>query len=173
MSGAEAQVKSELHSGLTDFGVFVGIADTIGYSSIKLRQKDVWGVLTRIDGPVCRQKTNRGLRSGRTAVAVFRSILFPQRFDGWLNDLGSSLNIVGTFNLLYNAYVLAAAGVGHVLALGGIINPTPASGLVWLPFYPRLECDIVVAWDRFRRLSPAAERLITLLKEEESLRPTI
>lgn len=94
-------------------------------------------------------------------------------FDGWLNDLGSSLNIVGTFNLLYNAYVLAAAGVGHVLALGGIINPTPASGLVWLPLYPRLECDIVVAWDRFRRLSPAAERLITLLKEEESLRPTI
>lgn len=50
VSGAEAQVKSELHSGLTDFGVFVGIADTIGYSSIKLRQKDVWGVLTRIDG---------------------------------------------------------------------------------------------------------------------------
>lgn len=41
VSGAEAQVKSELHSGLTDFGVFVGIADTIGYSSIKLRQKDV------------------------------------------------------------------------------------------------------------------------------------
>ena len=38
--------------------------------------------------------------------------------------MGSSLNIVGTFNLLYNAYVLAAAGVGHVLALGGIINPT-------------------------------------------------
>ena len=51
MSGAEAQVKSELHSGLTDFGVFVGIADTIDYSSIKLKQKDVWGILTRLDGP--------------------------------------------------------------------------------------------------------------------------
>ena len=56
VSGAEAQVKSELHSGLTDFGVFVGIADTIGYSSIKLRQKDVWGVLTRIDGPFAGKK---------------------------------------------------------------------------------------------------------------------
>lgn len=45
-SGAEAQVKSELHSGLTDFGVFVGIADTLGYSAIKFKQKDVWGLLT-------------------------------------------------------------------------------------------------------------------------------
>ena len=48
-SGAEAQVKSELHSGLTDFGVFVGNSDTLGYTSIKFKRKDVWGLLTRID----------------------------------------------------------------------------------------------------------------------------
>lgn len=173
VSGAEAQVKSELHSGLTDFGVFVGIADTIGYSSIKLRQKDVWGVLTRIDGPFAGKKQIEASDLADQPLMCSEQSFSLNEFDGWLNDLVSSLNIVGTFNLLYNAYVLAAAGVGHVLALGGIINPTPSSGLVWLPLHPKLECDIVVAWDRSRRLSPAAERLITLLKEEESLRPTI
>ena len=167
-SGAEAEVKSELHSGLTDFGVFVGIADTVGYSVIKLKQKDVWGVLTRRDGPF----------AGKTCLEASDLIGVPlmtseqshsrNEFDGWLNDLKNDLNIVGTFNLLYNAYVLAAAGVGHVIAIGGVINPTLESGLMWLPLHPKLECDIVVAWDRTRHLTPAAERLIVLLKEEES-----
>ena len=169
VSGAEAQVKSELHSGLTDFGVFVGIADTIGYSSIKLKQKDVWGILTRLDGPFADKAYIEASDLAGQPLLCSEQSFSRNEFDGWLNDMGSSLNIVGTFNLLYNAYVLA----GHVLALGGIINPTPASGLVWLPLHPRLQCDIVVAWDRSRRLSPAADRLIALLKEEENLVPTI
>lgn len=166
-SGAEAEVKSELHSGLTDFGVFVGTADTVGYSAIKLKQKDVWGVLTPKNGPFA------GKDRIEAADLIGEPLLCSEQshrrneFDGWLNDLKNDLDIVGTFNLLYNAYVLASAGVGHVIALGGVVNPAPESGLVWLPLYPKFECDILVAWDRTRHLSPAAERLIALLKEEE------
>lgn len=43
VSGAEPTVKAELHSGLTDLGVFVGTADVANYSTIRLRSKDVWG----------------------------------------------------------------------------------------------------------------------------------
>ena len=100
VSGAEAQVKSELHSGLTDFGVFVGIADTIGYSSIKLRQKDVWGVLTRIDGPFAGKKQIEASDLADQPLMCSEQSFSRNEFDGWLNDLVSSLNIVGTFNLL-------------------------------------------------------------------------
>lgn len=167
LSGAEAQVKSELHTGLTDFGVFVGIADTVGYSSIKLKQKDIWGILTRIDGPFAGKKHIEATDLVGQPLMCSEQSFVRNEFDGWLNDLKHDLNIIGTFNLLYNAYILASAGVGHVIALGGIINPTIASGLMWLPLHPKLECDIVVAWDRSRRLSPASKRLIELLKEEE------
>lgn len=167
-SGAEAQVKSELHSGLTDFGVFVGIADTLGYSAIKFKQKDVWGLLTRVDGPFAGKKHIEASDLIGQPLLCSEQSFRRNEFDGWLNDLRADLNIVGTFNLLYNAYVLATAGVGHVLALDGIINPTATSGLVWLPLYPRLECDIVIAWNHSRNLSPASKRLIALLKEEEA-----
>lgn len=166
-SGNEAQVKSELHSGLTDFGVFVGAADTVGYSAIKLKQKDVWGILTRRDGPFAGKDRIEATDLIGEPLLYSEQSRVRNEFDAWFHDLRDELNIVGTFNLLYNAYVLAAAGVGHVIALGGVINPTPESGLVWLPLHPKLECDITVAWDRTRRLSPAAERLIALLKEEE------
>lgn len=167
VSGAEAQVKSELHSGLTDFGVFVGKADTLGYSAIKLKQKDVWGLLTPVDGPFGGKKYIEASDLIGVPLLCSEQSFKRNEFDGWLNDLRHDLNIVGTFNLLYNAYILASAGVGHVLALRGVINPSPASGLLWLPLHPKLECDIVVAWNRSRNLSPAANRLIALLKEEE------
>lgn len=167
VSGAETQVKSELHSGLTDFGVFVGKADTLGYSAIKLKQKDVWGLLTHVDGPFAGKNCIEASDLIGVPLLCSEQSFKRNEFDGWLNNLRHDLNIVGTFNLLYNAYVLASAGVGHVLALGGVINPSPASGLVWLPLHPKLECDIVVAWNRSRNLSPAANRLIALLKEEE------
>ena len=167
VSGAEAQVKSELLSGLTDFGVFVGKADTLGYSAIKLKQKDVWGLLTPMNGPFGGKKHIEASDLIGVPLLCSEQSFKRNEFDGWLNDLRHDLNIVGTFNLLYNAYILASAGVGHVLALRGVINPSPASGLVWLPLHPKLECDIVIAWNRSRNLSPAANRLITLLKEEE------
>lgn len=167
VSGAETQVKSELHSGLTDFGVFVGKADTLGYSAIKLKQKDVWGLLTHVDGPFAGKNCIEASDLIGVPLLCSEQSFKRNEFDGWLNNLRHDLNIVGTFNLLYNAYVLASAGVGHVLALGGVINPSPASGLVWLPLHPKLECDIVVAWNRSRNLSPATNRLIALLKEEE------
>lgn len=166
LSGAETEVKSELHAGLTDFGVFVGIADTAGYSSIKLKQKDIWGILTRVDGPFAGKAYIEASDLVGQPLMCSEQSFARNEFGSWLNDLKDDLNIVGTFNLLYNAYVLAAAGVGHVIALGGIINPTAASKLMWLPLRPKLECDVVVAWDRSRHLSPASERLITLLKEE-------
>ena len=167
VSGAEAQVKSELLSGLTDFGVFVGKADTLGYSAIKLKQKDVWGLLTPVNGPFGGKKHIEASDLIGVPLLCSEQSFKRNEFDGWLNDLRHDLNIVGTFNLLYNAYILASAGVGHVFALRRIINPSPASGLVWLPLHPKLECDIVIAWNRSRNLSPAANRLITLLKEEE------
>ena len=88
VSGAEAQVKSELHSGLTDFGVFVGIADTIGYSSIKLRQKDVWVVLTRIDGPFAGKKQIEASDLADQPLMCSEQSFSRNEFDGWLNDRG-------------------------------------------------------------------------------------
>lgn len=75
---------------------------------------------------------------------------------------------MGTFNLLYNAYLFAEAGVGHVLALRGIVNPEPESGVVWLPLYPKLEAEVVVAWEKNRRLTKPVQMLLDFLREEEA-----
>ena len=168
VSGAEVTVKAELHSGLTDIGIFVGSADVTAYSTLRLRSKDQWGVLTRADGPF----------GGRNCVEPSDLVGEPilcssQAFDrnefaGWFGAALPKLRIVGTFNLLYNAYLLAESGVGHVLALKGIINPEADSGVVWLPLSPSLEAEVTVVWEKNRRLSKPVELLLNFLREEES-----
>ena len=167
VSGAEPTVKAELHSGLTDFRVFVGTADAAGYSTIRLRSKDVWGVLTHADGPFAGKSRIEARDLIGEPILCSSQAFERNEFAGWLRYLAEDLRIVGTFNLLYNAYLLAEAGVGHVLALGGIVNPEPESGLVWLPLHPKLEADVMVAWDKNRRLTKPAELLLDLLREEE------
>lgn len=168
VSGAEPTVKAELHSGLTDLGVFVGTADVANYSAIRLRSKDVWGVLTRKDGPFA-GKTRLEAKDLVNQPILCSSQAFERNeFAGWLHYLAEDLRIVGTFNLLYNAYLFAEAGVGHVLALRGIVNPEPESGVVWLPLYPKLEAEVVVAWEKNRRLTKPVQMLLDFLREEEA-----
>lgn len=169
VSGAEATVKTELNSGLTDIGVFIGTAQTTEYFTLKLKTRDIWGVLTRVDGPF----------AGKTKIEAKDLIGEPilcssqsyerNEFAGWLQPISKDFHVVGTFNLLYNAYLLAQAGVGHVLALKSVINPEPDSGVVWLPLYPKLEAEIIVAWDKNRQLTKPVQMLLNYLREEESL----
>ncbi len=169
VSGAEATVKAELNSGLTDIGVFIGTAETTEYFTLKLKTRDIWGVLTQVDGPF----------AGKTRIEAKDLIGKPilcssqsyerNEFAGWLQPISKDFHVVGTFNLLYNAYLLAQAGVGHVLALKSVINPEPDSGVVWLPLYPKLEAEIIVAWNKNRQLTKPVQILLNYLREEESL----
>lgn len=168
VSGAEPTVKAELYSGLTDLGVFVGAVDTTEYSTLKLKTKDAWGVLTRIDGPFA-GKTQLEAKDLINQPLLCSSQSFERNeFAGWLRYLAPDFRVVGTFNLLYNAYLLAEAGVGHILALKSVINPEPESGVVWLPLYPKLEADVIVAWDKNRRPSRPVQLLLDYLREEEA-----
>ena len=171
VSGAEEEVRSAMHTGLTDFGVFVGTADLLDNASLKLRQRDVWGIITPRSGQLAGKSAVEAGDLAGIPLLVSRQSFERNEFDGWLNYMGDDLNVTGTFNLLYNACLLAEEGIGHVLALGGIVNLTEASGLVWLPLKPRLECEVTLAWDRDRTLSRPAARLLELLREEEARLP--
>lgn len=168
VSGAEVTVKAELHSGLTDIGIFVGSADVTAYSTLRLRSKDQWGVLTRADGPFGGKNCVEPGDLVGEPILCSSQAFDRNEFAGWFGAALPKLRIVGTFNLLYNAYLLAESGVGHVLALKGIINPEADSGVVWLPLSPSLEAEVTVAWEKNSRLSKPVELLLNFLREEES-----
>lgn len=168
VSGSEETVRSELHSGLTDLGVLVGTADATGYASLRLKTRDVWGVITRTDGPWAEKTRIEAQDLVGEPLLCSRQSYERHEFSGWLKYLAEDLKIVGTFNLLYNACLEAEAGVGHVLALGGIVNPAPEMQLKWLPLYPALYADVSVVWEPGRRLTKPLQMLLDFLQQEEA-----
>lgn len=67
----------------------------------------------------------------------------------WLGENIDNFNIVATYNLLYNATLMAKENIGNVLCLDGIIN-TNSSNLKFLPLKPELKTSLSIIWKKIR-----------------------
>lgn len=120
-SGNAEDVTERLDKGLLDFGVLIQPADLSRYQSLQLKGKDQWGVLMPKDSPLAAKKAiykkdllDLPLICSRQAIARHIS---GNAFSHWFGEDFERLNIVGTFNLIYNAALLVEAGAGYAISL--------------------------------------------------------
>ena len=83
----------------------------------------------------------------------------------WYKKDLQSLNIVATYNLIYNASLLVKSGLGYAVGLDKIINTTGNSELTFRPLKPKLETSLAFAWKRYQVFSKPAELFLNKLKE--------
>lgn len=74
------------------------------------------------------------------------------------------LNVVGTFNLLYNGSLMVEEGMGYALAFDKIINTTGDSPLCFRPFSRQYQTPMFVVWKKYQVFTKAAERFLARLK---------
>ena len=86
-------------------------------------------------------------------------------FAGWFGEDFDQLDIVTTFNLVYNAAIMVEAGVGYAVTLDKIANTTESSSLCFRPLEPRLESGLNIIWKKYQVFSPAAELFLERLRE--------
>ena len=79
----------------------------------------------------------------------------------------SKLNIVATYNLLFNASLLVDEGLGYAIGLDKIINTTGDSRLCFRPLKPNIEIEMSFVWKKYQMFSKAAEKFIQKIKEME------
>ena len=92
-----------------------------------------------------------------------RQTLVTNEFSGWLGESFDRLNVVSTYNLLYNASLLVEERLGYALCLDGIIGE---GTLCFRPLEPRLEVGIAVAWKKYQVFSRAAEAFLEALQSQ-------
>ena len=80
-------------------------------------------------------------------------------FVEWLGYPVEKLNIVGLYNLIYNASVMVREGLGIALTLEGLINTTGNTPLRFVPLKPRITARLVLAWRKGVMFCPAAGKL--------------
>lgn len=162
-----ADIHQHLTSGVFDFGVVMEPIDKHDYDFIRLPGESRWGLLVKNTDPLARQTT-----VSLADVAQTRLIVPQQGGTARIHDLfgfeQADLNVVATYNLLYNASLLVSAGVGNALGLDGIIN-TNQSDLTFVPLNPRISSGSSFVWLKGQRLSVAAQALLAQLQDELTL----
>ena len=90
----------------------------------------------------------------------------------WFGKSFEKLNIVATYNLIYNAALLVEAGIGYALGLDGLIDAVGNRALCFRPLEPKLESGLNIVWKKYQVFSKAAElfrdRLLERFSEPET-----
>lgn len=171
LSGNSSFVKEYLDRGLIDFGVVYGPVDTSVYASIRIPFHDTWGVLMRRDCPLA-DKSNiqpQDLWDKPLIVSAQKTSISP--LAAWFQRDVETLNVVATYNLVFNASLLVEEGLGYAMCLDKLINVSGDSTLCFRPLSPRVEAEASIIWKRYQVLSKAAQKLIDALQKCCTLGP--
>ncbi len=173
-SGNAYDVGERLEKGLLDFGILMGTADLANYDYLQLPLYDSWGVLMRKDSPLAQKARVRPEDLWDQPLLLSRQALTKSSLSNWLQrDLGA-LNVVSTYNLLFNASLMVEEGLGYALALDKLINTSGDSPLCFRPLEPALRSELHVVWKKYQVFSKAAEAFLALLRDQAAgIRPPI
>lgn len=165
-SGNADFVKEQLDKGLIDFGIIFEPVDKTKYDCLKMPYKDTWGVLMREDCPLAQKKTiaPEDLWDKPLIVSEQENKTHDMPFVAWLKHNLSDLNIVSTYNLLFNASLMVQEGLGYALCFDKIIN-TCGSSLCFRPLNPKLESEMNIIWKKYQIFSKPADKFLTQLKQ--------
>lgn len=164
-SGNADDIMSKLDSGLLDFGVVIEPADKQKYDYMKLPATDVWGVLMRKDHPLAEKEFIEPGDLIDKKLLISRQTAVSNELTGWLGHDIEDLNIVGTYNLLYNAARMVEENIGYALCLDKLIHTSGESNLCFKPLQPKLEANLNIVWKKHQVFSNAAKKFIDQLRQ--------
>ncbi len=164
-SGNGEDVVEKLDKGLLDFGVLIQPIDLSKYNSVSLNSKDTWGLILRKDDKLAQKKfvTVKDLENIPLIASrqLSKKYLVQNDFTKWFGEYIDKLNIVATYNLIYNASVMVEAKIGYAIGLDKLVSN---KNLCFRPFYPKLESALDVVWKKEQVLTKASRIFLEKLK---------
>ena len=152
-SGNAEYVLESLDKGLIDFGLLYGVLDRSKYEAITLPTADAFGVLMRKDAPIAEKPVI-------TPEDLWDKLLIvsqQEERDGWpvaawMRQDIAKLNIVATYNLIFNASLMVDEGLGYAICFDKLINTT-GSTLCFRPLAPPIYATAHIVWKKYQVFS--------------------
>ena len=171
-SGNSDDVSEKLDKGLLDFGIFIEPAGILKYDYIKIPAKDTWGVLMRKDSKLAKKRFITKNDLINLPIICSRQPIYNRasenKFLEWFQSDFDKLNIVATYNLIYNASIMVKSGIGYAVCLDKLIN-THGSSLCFVPLKPKLEAELNIVWKKGQIFSPASRIFLDMLYKNFSI----
>ena len=165
-SGNSDDVTEKLDSGLLDFGILIEPVDIKKYDSLRLPSFDSWGILMRKDSPLAKLETIEPKDLTGLPLICSRQPLVKDEISSWSGINFENLNIIATYNLIYNASLLVEEGLGYALCLDKLINTSGNSNLCFKPLKNSYKANSILVWKKYQIFSKASQEFLKEVKEQ-------
>ena len=151
-------ISEKLDQGLMDFGLMYEPFDKRKYEHMPLPCVDTFGILMPQGHPLSERDslTWEDLK-GVPMIVPSQGHTLSAELPSERPLIESGLNVVCTYNLLFNAAVMVEQGMGCALCFDHLADATEHSGLTFHPLTPAQEVRLYLTWKRYQIFSPAAE----------------
>lgn len=166
VSGDRVTITESLDRGLIDFGLIFGNIDLTKYDSIPIPYKDIWGVLMRRDDPLAQKKFITAGDLIDKPLIVSRQAFENAEFKHFFPCEQEQLNIVATYNLLFNGALMVDEGIGYAISLDKLVNVSGNSHLCFRPLEPKVEASMSIVWKKYQVFSKPVQKFLQILQEE-------
>lgn len=165
-SGNAEDVSERMEKGLLDFGIFITSANIDKYDYLKLPAYDTWGLIMRKSDQLAARDfiTPQDLQG--LPLIMSRQALVQEDISRWGKKQIQDLNVVATYNLVYNAAIMTREGFGYTLTLDKLANTGSDSDLCFRPLKPELRINLNLVWKKYQIFSKASQKFLEYLKNE-------
>lgn len=162
-------IREKLDRGELDFGILLEPIEAAKYDYFRLPYWETWGVVMRKDDPFA-EKSSLGKDEILSIPLITpRRQIVQDNIAGWFGVDRSQLNIFASHNLVNNAALLVAAGLGYAVCVGGAFNIRGGEDLCFVPFAPKRTTGHVMAWKKNRVFHSAANQFRDYIKESKAV----
>ena len=165
-SGNAEDVSERMEKGLLDFGIFITSANIDKYDYLKLPAYDTWGLIMRKSDQLAAKDfiTPQDLQG--LPLIMSRQALVQEDISRWGKKQIQDLNVVATYNLVYNAAIMTREGFGYTLTLDKLANTGSDSDLCFRPLKSELRINLNLVWKKYQIFSKASQKFLEYLKNE-------
>ena len=162
-NGNLSDVCERLDKGLLDFAIVMSYVDLSKYNYLELPMKDTWGILMRKDDPLAGKSSFAASELDKLPLICSRQWI-DQESPRWLGAAAKDMNIVATYNLVFNGSVMVRAGMGYAVVLDKLVNTGEDSDLTFIPLSGVPQTEMYVIWRKYQTFTPIANLLLQELK---------
>lgn len=167
-SGNADDIKERIDKGLIDIGLLTEPVNIEKYDFIRLTYKERWGVLMQKDTPLAKKEYIKPEDLINKPIINAKRSMVQNEILNWFGAHNEKLNIIATYNLIYNAAIMVEEGLGYALCFEKLINMNDEINLCFKPLHPELFTGAVIVWKKHQVFSAATtkfiERIINALK---------
>lgn len=165
-SGNGDDVCEKLDNGLLDFGVLSEPVDIHKYNYIRLPYFNSWGVLMKEDSELAKLDVIKANDIKDKPLIVSRQSLIKNGLSNWMESDYETLNIVATYNLIFNAALMVQEGLGYALCFDNLIDTTANKGLCFRPVDSNEYSNLILVWKKYQVFSKPSEKFLDYVNKK-------